>query len=225
VDPPAAGEAALERLLAVLGGPPRATVVTNDWHERAGYRLRARWGTPVWAPAAGLPERGGELEGRPDHTYEEGTPLPGGLRALKLEGGLFPAEHLLLWPAPTGDGVLFTGDAINGQAPEHQSGLDDWRRAPGLYVVVGTTMVAWLADPPRLQAGLRRALAEDFTLLCGAHAQPYREHPKAALAQLLAQDWAAILLAGGRPAVYTDLLRHTAGGRRATLPLRARPAP
>jgi hypothetical protein len=59
VDPPDPGGAALERLLAVLGGPPRATVLTNDWHERACYRLRDRWSTPVWAPAAGLPDRGG----------------------------------------------------------------------------------------------------------------------------------------------------------------------
>ena len=201
VDPPDPGEAALERLRALLGEPPRATVLANDWHERACYRLRDRWGTPVWAPAAGLPERGGELEGRPDHTYEEGTPLPGGLRALKLEGGLSLGEHLLMWRAPTGDGVLFTGDVVNGQAPERQPQLDDWRRAPGLYVGVGYIPVSLVADPPRLQAALRRALAEDFELLCRAHARPYREHAKAALTQLLAQDWAAILLTGGRPAV------------------------
>jgi hypothetical protein len=224
VDPPDAGEAALARLLAVLGGPPRATVLTDAWHERACYRLRDRWGTPVWAPAAGLPERGGDLEGRPDHTYEEGTPLPAGLRALRLEGGFVPGEHLLLWRAPTGGGVLFTGDAISGQAPEREPRLDDWRRAPGLYVGVGPTMLSWLADPPRLQAGLRRALTEDFALLCGAHARPYREHPKAALAQLLAQDWAAILLTGGRPAVYTDLLQITELGRRTSLPLQVRPS-
>jgi hypothetical protein len=149
VDPPAAGEAALPRLRALLGGPPRATVLTADWHERAGYALRDRWGTPVWAPAARPPARGGDLEGRPDPTSEAGTPPPGGLRALRLEGGFVPAEHLLLWRAPTGGGVLFTGDAINGQAPERQPGLDDWRRAPGLYVGVGPTLLPWLAAPPR----------------------------------------------------------------------------
>lgn len=88
------------------------------------------------------PGAGGELEGRPDHTYEEGTPLPAGLRALPLAGGMFPAEHLLVWPTPTDGGVLFTGDAINGQAPERQPQLDDWRLAPGLYVGVGTTTVS-----------------------------------------------------------------------------------
>jgi hypothetical protein len=77
LDPPGAGEAALERLLSIIGGPPQATMLTTDWHERACYHLRDRWGTPVWAPAAGLPERGGDLAGQPDHTYEEGTPLPG----------------------------------------------------------------------------------------------------------------------------------------------------
>ena len=42
VDPPAAGEAALVRLLSLLGGPPRATVLTNDWHERAVVRAPRR---------------------------------------------------------------------------------------------------------------------------------------------------------------------------------------
>lgn len=60
----------------------------------------------MWALATGLPERGGELEGRPDHAYEDGTRLPGGLRA---------GDHVLLWPAPGGACVLFTGDALNGQ--------------------------------------------------------------------------------------------------------------
>jgi hypothetical protein len=90
-------------------------------------------------------------------------------------------------------------------------------------VGVGTTMVAWYADPARLQAALCRALTADFELLCGAHARPYREQPKAALTQLLAQDWAAILLTGGRPAVYADLLKRSAFGRRTSLPLQVRP--
>ncbi|MGH2352703.1 MAG: hypothetical protein ACRDJN_13940 [Chloroflexota bacterium] len=51
-----------------FGRPPRATVLTNDYHERDAYALRERWQTPVWAPAAGLRSRGGELDGEPDYT-------------------------------------------------------------------------------------------------------------------------------------------------------------
>ena len=209
VDPPAPGEAALERLRALLGGPPRATVLTNDWHERACYRLRDRWGTPVWAPAAGLRERGGELAGRPDHTYEEGTPLPGGLRALRLEGGFFPAEHLLLWRASAGTGVLFTGDAVNGQASEGQPLPDDWRRAPGLYVGVGPTMLSWLADPPRLQAGLRRALSEDFALLCARTPGPTGSSPR----RPSPSSWRRTGRPSSSPAAARPSTRPSSGGR------------
>ena len=218
VDPPLPSEPGVNRLLRLLSSAPRATVLTSDWHERASYLLRERWGTPVWAPAAGLRERGGELDGTPDHFYEEGTPLPGGLRALKLEG-VFPGEHLLRWRAPTGEHVLFTGDAINGQLPEHHPRPDDWRAAPGLYLGVNPLYAAWLADPVRLQAGLRRALAEPCDLLCGSHARPFCDEPAVALRLLLEQDWAALILAGNRPAVYTTLLRRLDFGRRDSLPL------
>src|SRR6266542_6290659 len=86
IDPDFPASVASDQLLAMVGGQPIATVLTNDWHERDAYRFRELCGTPVWAPAAGLPERGGELEGRPDYVYEEGASLPGGLRALAIRG-------------------------------------------------------------------------------------------------------------------------------------------
>ncbi len=78
IDPQVSDSSGIEQSLALPEEAPIATVLTNDWHERDAYRLHDRWGTPVWAPTAGLPERGGELEGTPDHVYEEGTALPGG---------------------------------------------------------------------------------------------------------------------------------------------------
>lgn len=218
LDPPDPGAAASERLVSLLGARPVATVLTNDWHERGCYVLRERWGTPVWAPAAGLPARGGELEGDPDYLYEEGTALPGGLRARKIDG-VFAGEHMLHWQARTGERVLFTGDVVNGQTTERGLPSRNWRDAPGLYLGVAHYYSQWLADPGRLQASLRRLLDEDFQFICGAHARPYGERARDALGQLLAQDWAAVLRTGGRPAVYPRLLEACQYGRRTTFPL------
>ena len=218
IDPQVADSSGIEQSLALPEEVPIATVLTNDWHERDAYRLRDRWGTPVWAPAAGLPERGGELEGTPDHVYDEGTALPGGLRAQAIQGA-FAGEHLLWWRAPTGEGVLFTGDAVNGQAAETSPVRDDWRTAPGLYLGVAHYYSQWLANPSGLRESLRPALDEEFDLLCGSHARPYRNRAREALAQLLAQDWPAILRTGGRPAVYPRLLEACQYGRRQSFPL------
>ena len=87
VDPPGLDEAALARLRAVLGSPPRATVLTSDWHERAAYRLRDRWGTPVWAPAAGLPEWGASWRAAPTTPTRRARPCPPGCGHCRSRAG------------------------------------------------------------------------------------------------------------------------------------------
>ena len=150
IDPPAPDADGGDRLVSLLGARPVATVLTNDWHERSCYALRERWDTPVWAPAAGLPARGGELEGEPDYLYEESTALPGGLRALKIDG-VFAGEHVLHWRAPTGEGVLFTGDVVNGQNTELRTTTRNWRDAPGLYL--GVALLQPMARRPAWSPG------------------------------------------------------------------------
>jgi hypothetical protein len=84
VDPeaPAADHAA--RLWALLGRAPVAIVLTTGDHARDAFRLGARVGAPVWAPAAVLPERGGGLAARPDAAYAAGGGLPGGLAPMPV---------------------------------------------------------------------------------------------------------------------------------------------
>ena len=204
----------------LLGAPPVATLVTNDWHERSCYAVRERWGTPVWAPAAGLRERGGELDGRPDHPYEAATPLPGGVRAHKIDG-VFAGEHVLDWVAPSGERVLFAGDTLRAQVGPDHPDLERWGGPPALYLGSSYQYVEWIPDPERLRASLRRLLAEagELALLCCGHSPPYRDHARDALAQLVAFDWRPVLLAGGRPVVYTRLLEKTDRGRRQSFPL------
>ena len=211
VDPelPAAGQAG--RVGRLVGRPPVATLLTSDRHERDAYAIRARWGTPVWAPAAGLPERSGERTGRPDHAFEDGALLPGGVLALRIPGGWTGAEVALLWAAPGGARVLFTGDLLNGPCVPDQPTPYRGRRAPGLYAGVRWSDLARLPDPARLRAGLRRLLAEDFDLVCGAHGLPVGAPvgagpgpdtaARTALVRLLELDWAAAVGAGRLPAV------------------------
>jgi len=70
---------------------------------------------------------------------------------------------------------------------------------------------------------LRPLLDERVELIRGAHSRRYRDHAAAALGQLLAQDWPAIIRSGGRPAVYDVLLQAADYGRRRVLPLVSRP--
>ncbi len=114
--------------------------------------------------------------------------------------------------------MLFTGDAVNGQAAETSPVRDGWRTAPGLYLGVAHYYSQWLANPSGLRESLRPALDEEFDLLCGSHARPYRHRAREVLAQLLAQDWPAILRTGGRPAVYPRLLEACQYGRRQSFP-------
>ena len=189
------------------GRAPAATVLTSDFHERDAYRLRAQWGTPVWGPAAGLPERGGEFDGRPDHLFEDGAALPGGLRAIKIDGGWIRGETVLAWRTPGGAAVLFTGDTLNGQANPAHPAPYAWRRAPGLYAGVRNRYLVRrperMPDPRTPEAGLRRLLTEEVDLVCGGHGVPYGGRPgedaAAALTRLPAMDWAPALAAGGVP--------------------------
>jgi hypothetical protein len=203
IDPREPAADVADSLWSLLGRPPVATVLTNDWHERDAYAIRARWGTPVWAPRAGLPAHGGDLEGEPDHTYDETTTLPSGGRALKFTGRM-PGDHLLLWPLdgqaaagqPGPQGVLFTGDAISGRAnPANPANAAHPRREPGLYLGAGTYYLTH-PDPTALQASLRRAvdaLPAQTGLICGAHGEPCRDRPAEALAALLDLDWSPFL--------------------------------
>ena len=183
VDPVDPGPDAIERLESLIDREPVATLLTSAWHERAAYRARERYGPPVWAPRAGT----AELEGRPDHLYDDGELLPGGLRAITVDHG-FAGDSVLLWTAPTGERVLFSGDAILGELNPRDPRPDHWRRAPGLYLFLHGP-----GDRQRFQDAFRRLLDEEFDLILSAHSVVVRANgtsisgqtPKSALARLL----------------------------------------
>ena len=195
IDPEQPDAAGAADLLRVHPGPPQAVVLTNDMHERSAYRIRESTGAPVWAPKSGEQD----LDGTPDHLYADGDPLPGGLHAIDIHGR-FSGDSVLVWSAPTGAPVLFTGDTLNGAVnPDNPQNAEHPRRAAGLYLGSGPFYLT-LEQPDRLKASLRRVLDEDFDLICGAHGVPVR-NAKSALAHLLELDWAPLLAAGQHPFV------------------------
>jgi glyoxylase-like metal-dependent hydrolase (beta-lactamase superfamily II) len=116
--------------------------------------------------------------------YAEGDALPGGLRAIKLAGA-WRGDHALLWQAPGGGRVLFSGDILNGQVETDLALEDHYRRGPGLYFGARPRYVERHANPAALKASLERLLREEFDLICGAHGRPFRDGAKAALARLI----------------------------------------
>jgi hypothetical protein len=189
--PTAEGEA---RLLALLGGPPKAIVLSNDMHERAAYDFREKWGAPVWGPAYGTPDKGGTMdEGTPDHLYEDGDALPGGLHARRIEGGAFLGDTVLVWDAQGGKRVLFTGDAINGPFNRaNPAGPHPRRGEPGLYLGAGPFYLQRF-KPEAFKASVRRLLDEPIDLICGAHGDPCTQDAAGTLRRLVELDWAPFL--------------------------------
>jgi hypothetical protein len=184
IDPcrPAAQEhEALREHLRAMGGVPIASVLTNDMHERDAYDLRREYGTPVWAPAAGMPD----YEGTPDRLFEGGAALPGGLRAVKIDGP-FPGDTCLLWTAPDATRVLFTGDTVSGGSFDEDPRTDAARRKPGLYLHGVNSHPRGSKDMAAFKTSMRALLNEAFDLVCPAHGRPFRDNPTAALARLLA---------------------------------------
>jgi hypothetical protein len=190
VDPEAPAADQAERLWALLGQTPVAIVLTTGDHERDAFRLGARCGAPVWAPAAALPERGGDLARRPDAVYGAGDAVPGGLEALALDGAAAgTGAHALRWATPGGQAVLFTGDVLTGGAePSHPEHPRLWHRRPGLYLGPGPTYLA-RCDPDRLRVALGDLLAGGADWICGGHGVPAGPGAGAALVRLLTRDW------------------------------------
>jgi hypothetical protein len=159
IDPVDPGDAALDRLRSIVGRDPVATVLTSAWHERDAYQARGEWGTPVWAPEAGT----SELGGKPDHLYPDGATLPAGLRAITVDPH-FAGDSVLLWTAPSGERIMFSGDAVLGELNPWDPRPDHWRRHPGLYLFLHGP-----GDVERFRHSFGKLPDEDFDVICTAH--------------------------------------------------------
>jgi glyoxylase-like metal-dependent hydrolase (beta-lactamase superfamily II) len=162
-----------DALAAAGGAGPMATVLTSSWHERHAYRMRERFGAPVWLPRAGVAEK----EGEPDHLYDDRSALPGGLRAVTIDDR-FAGDTVLCWTAGSGERVLFGGDVLIGGsgAPGH------WRREAGMHLYMFGAR-----DEERFLKSFRPLLDEPVDLVCSGHGQPtpFRDDPAGTLRRLI----------------------------------------
>ncbi len=82
-----------------------AILLTHGNHQRSAWRYRRELGAPVYAPRGVRP-----LDEEPDHHFDEGDRLPGGLTAIRSAG--FQAACFLLHTGSDGATALFCGDLI-----------------------------------------------------------------------------------------------------------------
>ncbi len=80
-------------------------LLTNGNHQRSAWRFRRELGVPVYAPRGVRP-----LEEEPDHYYDEGDRLPGGLTA--VQSAAFSTACYLLHTGSDGTNAVFCGDLI-----------------------------------------------------------------------------------------------------------------
>lgn len=178
-----------DALARLLGGIPKAIVLTNDMHERDAYKIRDEYGAPIWAPAAAVEGETTELEGVPDNTFSNDDTLPGGLSGIGIDGR-FVGDTIIQWKPEAHPRILFTGDALNGPDadPSIPSEREHPRSEPGLYMGAGRP---YLQHPnlEALKVSLRVLLKIDFDAICGAHGLPVMSGARGALERLLALDW------------------------------------
>jgi len=137
--------------------------LTHGNHQRSAWRLRARFGAPVYAPAAAE-----GLDEEPAVRVDESTELPGGLRAVTADG--FTDASYLVFEHADGTRALFCGDLLcqdPGGPLRFPVQPDYFDRAGG-------------------EADARRLLELSFDALCPAHAEPMVGGCRAALAGALA---------------------------------------
>jgi glyoxylase-like metal-dependent hydrolase (beta-lactamase superfamily II) len=93
------------------GGALDLILITNRDHEREAAGLQRELGGQVWVPAADALQ----MTLKADKTYTDGELLPGGIRAIQLEGQKSPGESALF--IQQGKGILIVGDALIGKPP------------------------------------------------------------------------------------------------------------
>ncbi|MFC1619918.1 hypothetical protein ACFL45_08235 [Candidatus Neomarinimicrobiota bacterium] len=135
-----------------------AIVMTHGNHQRSVWRFRRELGVPVYAPSDVH-----DLDEKPDILIDEGSPLPGGLRAIRATG--FSDACYLAYTHEDGTGVLLCGDLICHYPGEAYR----FPVEPSYF------------DPVAGQADARRLLELPLTVMCAAHAEPTLDGCRSAL--------------------------------------------
>lgn len=123
--------------------------LTHGNHQRSAWRFRRELGAPVDTPSGVA-----ALDEEPDVRYDEATPLPGGLRAIRSTA--FSGACYLVFEHADRIRALFCGDLIC----QDPGGPYRFPEQPGYF------------DPVAGQDDARRLLELSPKILCAAHAVP-----------------------------------------------------
>jgi len=183
IDPHKPDIRAVERLSQLIYDLPIATVLTSDGHERSCYELRTQFNIPIWGPEYQPAARQNAYEGEPDHIYKEDDTLPGDIKPIKINGA-WGGDHVLIWKAPTGQIIAFTGDIVNGQVDTTLGFQDHYRSSPGLAFGSRLGYIERHGNPEGMKESVQCLIDEDIDCICGSHSIPHWNDPKAELARL-----------------------------------------
>jgi glyoxylase-like metal-dependent hydrolase (beta-lactamase superfamily II) len=145
-----------------------AIIMTSGNHERSAWRYRRELGVRIYAPSDA-----DDLYEEPDVFFDEGTALPGGLRAYRARA--FSNTCYLVYTHEDGTGVLFCGDLICHYPGEPYR----FPSQPGYF------------DTDGGEADARRLLELPLTVLCAAHAEPSPNGCREALEGAIARQSSA----------------------------------
>jgi glyoxylase-like metal-dependent hydrolase (beta-lactamase superfamily II) len=126
-----------------------AVIMTHGNHQRSVWRFRKELNVPVYAPSDVH-----DLDEEPDVLFDEGSPLPAGLQAIRARG--FSDACYLVYTHEDGTGVLFCGDLICHYPGEAYR----FPVEPNYF------------DPVAGQQDARLLLELPLQVMCAAHAEP-----------------------------------------------------
>jgi glyoxylase-like metal-dependent hydrolase (beta-lactamase superfamily II) len=145
----------LGKVETILIGSPR--------HQRSSWTFRREHKAKVYAP-----EGWSDLEEKPDQTFKEGDPLPGGLRPVHAPG---PHKAHYAFHLDKKPGVLLCTDLwhVTKQGVEF---------LPDKY----------MNDAARARESARRLLEVNFDILCFGHGDPITRNAQKMVADLVRKD-------------------------------------
>lgn len=142
VDPLPLAEEFLPRIESAI-----AICLTGRFHQRSAWRYQKQFGIPVYAP-----RKGKGYEGTPDHLYDAGDMLPGGLQVIHAPGPT-DAHYVFYLERPEGN-ALFCADLLTRPGPD-----DYFRFVPSQF----------MDEPAVTRDSVRKLLDLKIDVLCPNH--------------------------------------------------------
>lgn len=140
----------LEEDLAGELSESSAICLTGRFHQRSAWRYQGQFEVPVYAP-----RKGEGYEGAPDHFYDAGDMLPGGLLVVHAPG---PTDaHYVFYREHNDHRVMFIADLLIRHSSD-----ESYRFVPSQF----------MDNPDITRESVRSLLDWEIDILCSNHAPP-----------------------------------------------------